>query len=103
MTIEEFGQRNTELRHAIQTGAAYMVEFKPEINQYKHLRTPIDAQQAEFAALITLMVAKGAITWEEYYEASIKALEEEVKRYEGWITKTLIERGGAADTKIKLV
>lgn len=102
MTREEFARENMALRHAIQTGAAYLVEFTPEVDQYKHLRTPIDAQQAELAALLTLLVDKGMFTWEEYYDASIKALKEEVGRYEAELTRILVARGGTPETKITL-
>lgn len=87
MTAEEFAARNTALRHAIQTGAMYEAEQNPIVMEYKHNRVAIDAQQAEYAALIMLLVNKGVITWEEYYEVSIAALTAEVVRYEQRLTR----------------
>lgn len=87
MTPEEFAQRNAALRHAIQTGVAYEMECGVRATEPKHLRTGIDSQMADYSGLIRLLIAKGVITESEYFEASVKALEEEVGRYEARLTR----------------
>lgn len=87
MTPEEFARRNAALRHAIQTGVAYEMERGVRSAEPKHLRTGIDSQMADYSGLVRLLIDKGVITEGEYFEASVKALEEEVQRYEARLTR----------------
>ncbi len=87
MTRDEFHTRNASLRHAIQTGVAYERERGVQAAEPKHLRTGLDCAMAEFSGLVLLLIAKGVITEAEYFDASIKALEEEKARYEARLSE----------------
>lgn len=87
MTAEEFADRNTALRHAIQTGVAHEMVIGVRSTEPKHLRTGLDSAMAEQAAFVRLLVSKGLITEEEYFDTSIQALEEEVARYEARLSQ----------------
>ena len=93
MTEKEFMERNTALRHAIQTGVALTTNGEQE--DTKHLRTGLNANMCEMTAVIKLLIDKGIITREEYFDYSIDILEREVARYE----QILIEQSGS---RIKL-
>lgn len=83
MTIEEFMQRNTALRHAIQTGLA-MEGYE---NQLKHLRVGLNANMCEVTAIVKLLIDKGVITEEEYFDYSLRILEAEVESMEQGLSK----------------
>lgn len=94
MTLTEFVEENTRLRHAIQTGVEYERQFNDGPTSGKHLRTGLDAQMSEFASLVQLLVAKGVFSEQEYFDASLQALRDEVARYE----RRLSDRYGIAIT-----
>jgi hypothetical protein len=70
------------LLHAMQTGVAYTLEKDPTSGTPKHLRTGVNSAMCDNAALVKLLIAKGIITWSEYYTAIRDELKEEVGRYE---------------------
>lgn len=92
MTKEEFVIKDQHLRHAIQSGVAFEQQFDPEAAWYrnnptaariiKHLRTGIDLAMCENGTMVRLLVKKGLITEQEYFEASLKTLSEEIMRAE---------------------
>ena len=82
MTEQEFVKRDAALRHAIQTGVAYEMERGCRSAEPKHLRTGLDSAMADVSGVVQLLISKGVITQEEYFDASIRALEDEVRRYE---------------------
>lgn len=98
MTKEEFANRNTQLRHAIQTGIEYERQWNPKFLDPKHIRVGLDSNQCEVGAIVKLLIDKGLITEEEYFDYSIKFLEMEVARYE----QVLQERFGPNGPKITL-
>ena len=82
MTREEFLVRETALKHAIQTGVMYEQERGSQDGTPKHLRTGLNSALCDHASLVALLVRRGVLTYEEYYDAAIAGLEDEVRRYE---------------------
>lgn len=79
MTNEEFLREYERLGHAIQTGVAY--EFglgdTEADRRYKHTRTGLNLVMADLGSLTRLLVAKGVITDDEYFEAILDGLRAE--------------------------
>lgn len=85
MTIQEKAQRYAQLAHAIQSGIEYdKNEFERE---HKHLRLGINTAHTDHAALVSLLMRKGVITEDEYWDALLESLEREVERYEKALSK----------------
>lgn len=83
--------------HAMQSGVAAKMHHDASDTSPKHLRVGVNAAMVEHAALVRLLVAKGVLTWEEYYTALADQMESEKALYEEWLTARL---GG--QTKITL-
>jgi hypothetical protein len=83
VTADEFLAEYARLGHAIQTGVAYEMN-NPTIKATdpKHLRTGLNCVMADFGSLGRLLIAKGLITEDEYYEAVLTGLRAEVSAYE---------------------
>lgn len=75
--------RHRELSHAIQSGVKWEMENGDGApTSPKHLRTGINIEMCDHAALAELLMRKGVITEIEYLEAVVDGLEKEVARYE---------------------
>lgn len=63
---KDLGLGYAEAAHGLQSA----IEFDPEYTgtQPKHLRVGIDMQKADTMGLVTLLIAKGVFTLEEYVE-----------------------------------
>lgn len=96
--IDELRKRYLALGHAIQTGVAYELEKEPRSGTPKHLRTGLNMAMVEHGALVRLLIKKGLITEEEYFEEVIAGLEDEKRGYEERLQALY---GGK--TKIKLL
>lgn len=81
MTLEEKKAKYKSLCHAMQTGVAFVMEKDPSGTSPKHLRVGINSAMVEHGALVSLMVKKGLITEDEYYDSLIEFMEREVQRY----------------------
>lgn len=81
MTLEEKREKYLKLCHAMQTGVAFKMEKDNKDTTPKHLRVGINAAMSDHAALVSLLVKKGVITEEEYYDALIESMEREVEMY----------------------
>lgn len=77
MTSEEFMEEYIRLGHAIQTGVAYEMN-RSNIAEPKHLRTGLNCVMADLGSMTRLLVKKGIISEDEYYEAIIEGLKKEV-------------------------
>lgn len=75
-------QRYESLMHAIQTGVATEMGLGSKDTTPKHLRVGINSGLVNQAGLVNLLVQKGIITEDEYFDAIITEAEAEVKRYE---------------------
>jgi len=98
MTLDEKKQRYAQLAHAVQTGVAYVLAKDPSEGTPKHLRTGVNMTMVEHSALALLLMKKGVITEDEYYDAVLAALEREVASYEAMIRRLY----GADGAKIHL-
>lgn len=82
MTIEEKKALYLQLAHAMQTGVAAMAERGPKDMTPKHLRVGVNMAMVEHAALVSLLLEKGIMTEDEYYDRLIKTMTAEVEMYE---------------------
>lgn len=94
-----------DLQHAMQTGVKYELEHEvgaatrpladaDVLQQLKHLRVGINSALVFHGALVALLDEKGIIDYDDYLDASLKKLKEEVQSYE----KRLSEKFGAKIT-----
>lgn len=82
MTLEEKRERYAALCHAMQTGVAYKMEKDVSDTTPKHLRVGINSALVQDSALALLLMKKGIITEDEYFDAVNEAMEREVKSYQ---------------------
>ncbi len=82
MTLDEKRERYLALCHAMQTGVAYEMERHPQPTQPKHLRVGVNTAMVEHAALVDLLIRKGLLTRDEYFDMLLVAMEREVHLYE---------------------
>lgn len=68
--LVDLGLTYAEAAHGVQSALAYEILQGPVGRLHpKHMRTGLDLGKAEMAGLVTLMLAKGVFTMEEYLEA----------------------------------
>lgn len=79
---EEKQKRYMELAHSIQCAAGFMIEagYSKE-GTPKHLRTGVNMAMCEHGGLVTLLVKKGIITEDEYFDSVLETLERELQSY----------------------
>lgn len=92
MNRDEFAAKDTALRHAMQTGIKMeqavgndqaFYSNNPVLSDIiKHLRVGLNCAMVEHATITQLLVKKGVVTEEEYFDQAIKDLQGEVKRAE---------------------
>lgn len=82
MTLDEKRERYRALVHALQTGVAYEMELNPKPTEPKHLRVGINSAMVEHSALVDLLIRKGLLTLDEYFDALLVAMEREVHQYQ---------------------
>lgn len=82
MNLEEQANRIAALLHAVQSGVAIRIEHGSDQATPKHLRVGVNNALIETSALLDILIEKGALTREEYFDKVIWYLEKEVKRYE---------------------
>jgi hypothetical protein len=100
MDWDTFGRKDSELRHAIQSGLAFEMAqlggegLPPEWHQQnpdlskalKHIRTGLCCIMAESAALSKLLMDKGIISADEYQSYQLNGLRGEVERLEATLS-----------------
>ncbi|MBA7468385.1 hypothetical protein ES707_03633 [subsurface metagenome] len=74
-------ERYQKALHAMQTGVAFMMNYKTKETEPKHLRVGVNASMCDQAGLVEMLIEKGIITREEYMKAIVKSMEAEVDRY----------------------
>lgn len=83
MTEEEFVRENIRLGHAIQSGIKMYMDFgDTKMGDPKHLRVGVNLALVEQSAVARLLILKGVISEEEYFDAIVGALEKEKRFYE---------------------
>lgn len=84
--IEKLRERYLALCHAVQTGSAYHIQTSApgDTNPAspKHLRTGINIAMRDHASVVKLLMQKAVITEEEYMQALVDGMEEEVAMLE---------------------
>lgn len=92
MTLEEKRQRYAQLGHAVQSGVAQQMEFagkhfqRDAATEAKHIRVGLNLRACDHAAIAKLLIDKGIITEDEYFDSMIEMLEREVAMYEKELT-----------------
>jgi uncharacterized protein YdeI (YjbR/CyaY-like superfamily) len=69
--------------HAMQSGVA--MEISKELSEShspKHLRTGVNVALCDHGSLVKLLIKKGILTEDEYFEAIADGMEQEKQRYE---------------------
>ena len=87
MTPLEYIAKEKELKHQIQTAIKLLYEKDPHYRDcsnttkraLKHHRVGIDSLFSDLSAIVGLLVEKGVITQDEYFDRLIKGLENEVE------------------------
>lgn len=93
-------ERKAELRerylvacHAMQSGVAFIMNKESAETDAKHLRVGINSALANANGLADLLIKKGLISEEEYYESMAEAMEKEVATYEARAKASLGSEG----------
>lgn len=84
-------KRHHEAAHAMQSGVSWEIEVGLDYAAAtpKQLRTGINAAMSDQCGLVTLLIAKGVFTKEEYVAALANSMEDEKKRYEEKLSERL--------------
>jgi len=85
--LEDLQRRYLTAAHAVQAGVAMEMNDDPPSNSAsavspKMLRTGVNMAMVQQGALVRLLIAKGIITEEEYFEELAKGAEAEKAAYE---------------------
>lgn len=81
MNRVEFTRKYTKLMHAMQSGVAMEMNYDEQSTTPKHLRVGVNSALVDTSAMSTLLIKKGLITEEEYYDSIIEQAEKEVNTY----------------------
>ncbi len=87
MSIEEKRLKYEQLLHAMQTGVAFVMEIDEGETSPKHLRVGVNSAMIDSGAMAGLLIKKGIITEDEYYDALIEVAEREVQSYKAILAK----------------
>lgn len=81
MTAEEFAavsarivaarERYSRAAHAMQSGVAMEMNYRPQPTEPKHLRVGVNTALVDHGALVTLLIAKGVFSEVARYEKHI--------------------------------
>ena len=83
MDALKFAEENYRLGHAIQSGVKFEIEAGiTDSHSPKHLRTGVNLALCGEAALTDLLIKKGIITEEEYFDSQVEGMKREVAEYE---------------------
>lgn len=85
--LDELAKELASLQHAVQSGVAMKIKYDGLSIRPKQLRVGVNSALVFNAALVRLLVDKGVFTQEEYAEAAVQEMAEEVTRYENELTK----------------
>jgi len=89
MAENDHHQRYRAAAHAMQSGVAMEMNYRPQPTEAKHLRVGVNAAMVDQGALAKLLIAKGVFTEAEYLEALADAMEAEKHRYEEILSELL--------------
>ena len=86
--VEELTVQYADLLHAMQSGVKFSQDKTDQ--KPKHLRVGVNAALVDHGAVVRLLIEKGVFTEEEYLEALVAGMQDEVTKYRLAIGK---ERG----------
>ena len=87
--LEELRAEYERLAHAMQSGVNFKMGIDPKETTPKHLRVGVNAAMSDQCGLARLLLAKGVFTEEEYFQAMVDAMREEMQRYQAWLEARL--------------
>lgn len=82
-------KRYHEAAHAMQSGVAMTMNYEDTLTTPKHLRVGVNAAMSDQGGLVTLLIAKGVFTKEEYLAAIADSMEKEKDTYEEQLSARL--------------
>ena len=74
-------ERYKAAAHAMQSGVAMEMNYDSSSTQPKHLRVGVNSALVDSSALAELLITKGVITKDEYFEAIAAGMEREAESY----------------------
>lgn len=86
-STEENTRRYADAMHAVQSGVAAQMEVDGSPTTPKHLRVGVNSALIASSALAELLVQKGIITEDEYFEVLAEGAEAEKALYEKWLSE----------------
>lgn len=86
--LDDLRSRYRRLLHSMQAGVALKIQQGSAEASPKHLRVGVNATLSDTAAIADLLIAKGIFTEQEYLEAIVKRMGDEVTRYESELAAT---------------
>lgn len=95
-TLEEKKARYWELSHAMQAAVDLKMQKLAKDTSPKHLRVGVNSAMVSQGALVALLMKKGIISEDEYYDELIAAMGREVEMYK----QTLRELYGGIDIEL---
>lgn len=81
-TVEVLKEEYIRLMHAMQTGVEYLRQYDDSQTDPKHLKVGVNSTLVSSGALVKLLMDKGIITEQEYWDTLVRATREEVHEYE---------------------
>lgn len=72
--------------HGVQSGVAAKMEYDDSDTSPKHLRVGVNSAMVQHSALALMLLRKGVIGEQEYWEALADAAERERAMYEQWLS-----------------
>lgn len=90
MTKEDQREVYAALCHAMQSGVAAKMGIPTNESREtdpKHLRVGVNSAMCDMSGLVRLLIRKGIITEEEYFAVIVESMQEEVERYERYLTQ----------------
>lgn len=88
-SIDELRLKYHALCHAMQSGVAMKMNYEPGETTPKHLRVGVNSTMVETGALAKLLMEKGVFTENEYYQALVEGMQNEVRLYKEWLQQRL--------------
>ena len=73
----------------MQSGVAMKMNYDSSETTPKHLRVGVNSAMVETGALAKLLMEKGVFTEEEYYQALVEVMQNEVNLYREWLQQRL--------------
>lgn len=89
MNIEDLKKRYFKLCHAMQSGVSGIMIYDSHPTEPKHLRVGVNSSLITNTAIVTILLRKGIITEQEYWEQLVESTFDEVERYEDELSKKL--------------